>query len=183
MCSSSVSAAMRVSTVSSSRAIPRALATSRVSSSRTHVSATPGMLSMSPALGDLSNAIGVPGIWSMPRRRPNRAVARTTACGESSQNNYYYGIIGIYMLCLPLMVLILYKINESIKPSVFSILMSLIIFVTFIEGSTFFLQTIFQLINGNPLTFITNVLGPTLLLNITLFVLLIYPLKRLFRIE
>lgn len=98
-------------------------------------------------------------------------------------DNYYYGIIGIYMLCLPLMVLMLYKINESIKPSVFSILMSLIIFVTFIEGSTFFLQTIFQLIKGNPLTFITNVLGPTLLLNITLFVLLIYPLKKLFRIE
>lgn len=98
-------------------------------------------------------------------------------------DNYYYGIIGIYMLCLPLMVLMLYKINESIKPSVFSILMSLIIFVTFIEGSTFFLQTIFQLIKGNPLTFITNVLGPTLLLNITLFVLLIYPLKKLFRVE
>ncbi len=95
-------------------------------------------------------------------------------------DNYYYSIIGINMLCLPLLVYMIYTIFEYIEPSVFSLLLTFIICVTFMEVATLLMGIAFKLIDVDILYFITNVLGPTLLLNVTIFVLLIYPMKKFF---
>ncbi|MBP1042964.1 rod shape-determining protein MreD [Vagococcus sp. BWB3-3] len=92
---------------------------------------------------------------------------------------YYYSIIGINMVSLPLTVMLIYVVFDFVRPSVLSILLSLVIFITIMDSSAYFIQAIFKLINGDLLGFITRNLGPTLILNIFLFIILSYPIKKI----
>lgn len=92
---------------------------------------------------------------------------------------YYYSIIGINMVSLPLTVLLIYIVFEYVRPSIVSILLSLVIFITIMDSSAYLLQALFELINSDLLGFITRNLGPTLLMNTLLFLLLSYPIKKI----
>lgn len=92
---------------------------------------------------------------------------------------YYYSIIGINMVSLPLTVMLIYVVFDYVRPSIFSILISLVIFITIMDGSAYLIQSIFKLINGDLLGFITRNLGPTLIMNIFLFIILSYPIKKI----
>ncbi|MGX7199396.1 rod shape-determining protein MreD [Enterococcus nangangensis] len=95
-------------------------------------------------------------------------------------DSYYIGIIGIYALCLPLIVLLCYQIFQYVHPNAFTLLLAVIIFVTVLETSLLLVQGVFSLADVNFVNFITQTLGPTLLLNIALFLILIIPFKKLF---
>ncbi len=94
---------------------------------------------------------------------------------------YYLGIVGIWSLCLPVFVSLQYVIFEQVETTPFTILLSFILSVTLIESISFLMQVIFQLITGKFIFFITGVLGPTILLNVVLFIFFIFPLLKIFR--
>lgn len=98
-------------------------------------------------------------------------------------DTYYVGIIGIYMVTFFLLTLLIYQLNETINTNVFTMFFGMIIFVTLFEICSLFLQVVFQLTDVNVVLFISRVLGPTLLLNVVLFFILIYPLRKLFVIK
>lgn len=92
---------------------------------------------------------------------------------------YYYSIIGINMVSLPLTVMLIYVVFDYVRPSILSILLSLVIFITIMDSSAYLIQAVFKLINGDLLGFITRNLGPTLIMNVILFVILSYPIKKI----
>ncbi|MGX6962117.1 rod shape-determining protein MreD [Vagococcus xieshaowenii] len=94
-------------------------------------------------------------------------------------DNYYYGILGIWTVSLPITVSIAYWIFKYIKPSIPSLFLSLVIFITLLDSSAYFIQVVFGLIEGNFINFIARELGPTLIMNIFFFVILAYPINKL----
>lgn len=95
-------------------------------------------------------------------------------------DSYYIGIIGIYALCLPLIVLLCYQIFSYIEPNGFTLLLAVILFVTFLETSLLGVHLLFSLAKVDLGVFVTRTLGPTLLLNVGLFLILVFPFKKLF---
>lgn len=98
-------------------------------------------------------------------------------------DSYYIGVIGIYSLCLPIFMLIHYHIFEEIEPTILTLLLGFIVSITFVEVSTFIVQVIFQLADGEIVALVTKVLGPTLLFNSALFIVFIYPMKRILHLN
>lgn len=98
-------------------------------------------------------------------------------------DSYYIGIIGIYALCLPIIVLLCYRIFSFVKPTGFTLLVSVIIFVTVLEVGLLLVHLIFSLATVQGVLFVTRTLGPTLLLNVGLFLILILPFKKLFGVK
>lgn len=96
---------------------------------------------------------------------------------------YYYSLVGINMVSLPVTVLLIYMVFNHIEPSIISISISLVIFITIMDASAYMLPVIFKLINGNILEFIAKNLGPTLLFNVVMFLLLVYPLKKIITVK
>lgn len=95
-------------------------------------------------------------------------------------DSYFYGVIGIYLLCLPLSVYLVFTIFNYVKPTIASLFLSFIIMITFVQSATVFIQTVFQVVKIDTGSFITENLGPTLIFNGVVFIILIYPLKKLF---
>lgn len=96
-------------------------------------------------------------------------------------DSYYVGVIGIYAVALPLLVFIMYGMKSVIHVNIFTEFFSLIIFITGYELFTLIVQMVFKLASVDSTYFITKYLGPTLLLNMVLFALLVFPLKKLFK--
>lgn len=92
---------------------------------------------------------------------------------------YYIGVIGIYAVILPLSVALIYLFGKVIHQSLLTTFFSMIIFVTFFELGSTLIQMVFQLARVNNQLFVTRFLGPTLVLNILLFILLVFPLRKL----
>ncbi len=90
---------------------------------------------------------------------------------------YYIGVIGIYAVALPLIVWLMYVMKDVIHVNIFTEFFSMIIFVTGYELFTMVVQLIFKLAVVNNTYFITRFLGPTLLLNMIIFVLFIFSLR------
>jgi rod shape-determining protein MreD len=93
---------------------------------------------------------------------------------------YYIGVVGIYAVAIPLTVLLMYALSHVIHTNVFTEFFSMIIFVTGFELFTLGIQLIFRLVTVNTTYFITQFLGPTLLLNMIIFALFIFPFKKIF---
>lgn len=92
---------------------------------------------------------------------------------------YYYSIIGINVVAMPLTVLLIYVVFDYVRPSIISILLSLVIFITIMDSSAYILQAIFKIIKGDTLGFVVKNLGPTLVMNGIFFILLIWPIKKM----
>lgn len=95
-------------------------------------------------------------------------------------DSYYLGIIGIYTVALTGTVMLMFTFIRVIHMNLVTGFFGMIIFVTVYELIAVGLQVIFQLSNVLPTLFITKVLGPTLLFNMLIYVILAYPFKRLF---
>ncbi|MGK0552166.1 rod shape-determining protein MreD [Enterococcus faecalis] len=95
-------------------------------------------------------------------------------------DSYFIGIIGIYTVALTTTVILMFMFRDVVQTNLLTGFFGIVIFVSIYEFIAMILQVIFHLANVNPLLFITEVLGPTLLLNMVLFVLLAYPFKKLF---
>lgn len=98
-------------------------------------------------------------------------------------DSYYYNIIGVYALLLPLLVLVIYGTFEHVIPTTFTIILSFIVFLTLFEVGNAAMQMIFQLTQVNMLSFLTKVLGPTLFVNIIFVCCFVWPLKKVFNIK
>ncbi|MBO0482284.1 rod shape-determining protein MreD [Candidatus Enterococcus courvalinii] len=96
---------------------------------------------------------------------------------------YYIGVIGIYAVALPLIIFIMYSMSQTIHTNIFTEFFSMIIFVTGYELFTLIIQLIFKLAIVNTNYFITQFLGPTLLLNMIIFAIFVFPFKKLFSDE
>lgn len=94
-------------------------------------------------------------------------------------DTYYYSILGINTVSLPLTVSLIYLVFEYMEPTIPILLLSLVIFITIMDGSAYFIQVIFNLIEGDLIGFVSNQLGPTLLMNMTLFIVLAYPITKI----
>lgn len=96
-------------------------------------------------------------------------------------DSYYYGILGIFTVSLPITVSLAYWIFKYVEPTIASLFLSLVIFITMLDSSVYFIQVIFDLIEGDFIHFIARDLGPTLIMNIFFFVILAYPINKLLR--
>lgn len=98
-------------------------------------------------------------------------------------DSYYLGIIGIYTVALAATVMMMFRFQRVVHTNLLTAFFGMIIFVTAYELIAVGLQVIFSISKVAPILFVTKVLGPTLIFNMLLFVLLSYPLKRLFANE
>ena len=93
---------------------------------------------------------------------------------------YYLGILGIYAVVFPVTIWLMYLIYGILFENDFNLFFGMIIFVTFFELFIVGLQLMFNLIRIDLIYFVTQLLAPTLLLNIGLYLLSMYPLKKIF---
>lgn len=93
---------------------------------------------------------------------------------------YYIGVLGIYAVTLPLVVWMMYLFYDTLYRNFFTYFFGMIILITGFEIVTLGIQYFFQLTGVQFVFFITRFLAPTLFINIVLFFILYYPLKKLF---
>lgn len=92
---------------------------------------------------------------------------------------YYIGVIGIYAVIFPLLVMLLYLFKKTIQQNILTLFFTIVISVTLFELTSLLLQTAFGLTGVSSDFFVPRYLGPTLLFNILLFVILIFPLEKI----
>lgn len=97
-------------------------------------------------------------------------------------DSYFYNVIGINLILLPLIVLVMYALFEHVYPNTFTLIMSFIVFVTTLSVGRVLMLTIFKLTHTTILDFFARTLAPTLLVNIILISVLVIPLKRMFNV-
>lgn len=93
---------------------------------------------------------------------------------------YYLGVLGIYAVAFPLVVWLMYLLEETLYKNLLTESFGWIILVTCIELITLGIQLLFKLTSINIVYFVAHFLGPTLLVNILIFTILYYPLSKLF---
>lgn len=92
---------------------------------------------------------------------------------------YYIGVIGIYAVIFPVLVMLLYFFKKTIQQNILTLFFTIVISVTLFELISLLLQTIFGLTGVSGNFFVPRYLGPTLLFNIITFVILIFPLEKI----
>lgn len=92
---------------------------------------------------------------------------------------YYTGIIGLYAFVFPVAIYFLYSARNVGNINVFTQMFSLIILLTSIHSVLFLENLLFNTEQVNFFRFVADVLGPTLILNLVLFAILIFPLNRI----
>ena len=97
-------------------------------------------------------------------------------------DSYFYNVVGINFILLPLVVLLMYAVFEHVYPNTFTIILSFIVFVTALSIGRVLLLTIFNLTHTTILDFFARTLAPTLVLNIILVALFVVPLKKMFNV-
>ncbi len=93
---------------------------------------------------------------------------------------YYIGAIGIYTVAIPFAVWMMYLLSGVLYRNVFTMFFGTVILVTAYELLTVSIQLLFNLTTVSWNFFIARFLGPTLLLNLLLFVIFVFPFKKLF---
>lgn len=98
-------------------------------------------------------------------------------------DSYYYNVIGINLILLPLIVFVMYFLFSHVETNYFTLILSFIIFVTLISVGRVMLLSIFNLTHTTFLDFVTRNLGPTLLLNSIYICTLVVPLSKIYGIS
>lgn len=96
-------------------------------------------------------------------------------------DSYYYSILGINTVSIPLTVVLIYWVFDYIEPTLPSLLLSLVVFITIMDVSGYLIQVVFNLIKGDFIGFVTKQLGPTYFANIVAFLILSYPINKLLK--
>lgn len=92
---------------------------------------------------------------------------------------YYIGVIGIYAVIFPLLVMVFYFFKKTIQQNILTLFFTVVISVTLFELISLLLQSVFGLTGVSSDFFVPRYLGPTLLFNILTFVILIFPLEKI----
>lgn len=93
-------------------------------------------------------------------------------------DSYYVGILGIYVALFPLVVYFVDKLNKILNPNFIVLSMLTIIMVSMLEFSVYGFYHMLELTTMDMSLFLAKRLGPTLLLNLLLFFIIYYPLKK-----
>lgn len=97
-------------------------------------------------------------------------------------DSYFYNVVGINFILLPLIVLVMYALFEHVYPTTFTLILSFIVFVTALSIGRVLLLSVFKLTDTTILDFLARTLAPTLVLNILLTSALAVPLKKMFNV-
>lgn len=92
---------------------------------------------------------------------------------------YYIGVIGIYAVIFPLLVMVFYFFKKTIQQNILTLFFTVVISVTLFELISLLLQSVFGLTGVSSDFFVPRYLGPTLLFNILTFVILIFQLEKI----
>ena len=77
---------------------------------------------------------------------------------------YYIGVIGIYAVIFPLLVMVFYFFKKTIQQNILTLFFTVVISVTLFELISLLLQSVFGLTGVSSDFFVPRYLGPTLLL-------------------
>ena len=85
----------------------------------------------------------------------------------------------MYLFVLPLIIYIVRYLKQYIPDSPFFIGLVDVICLTLLEASIYIMNRLVNLTSMTPVDFISNVLAPTIALNLVFFIFLYLPLKKL----
>ena len=94
-------------------------------------------------------------------------------------DSYYVGILGIYLAIFPLIVYVTNKLKLVLNPNPITIGMMVFINLSILETMLYWIYKVLGFTTIDMNTFMAGRLGPTLLLNVVLFIFTFYPLKKL----
>lgn len=95
---------------------------------------------------------------------------------------YYLGLIGVYAVALPFTVWLMYVFHAIYYQNLMTLFFSWIVSLTMVQLITLGIQLLFKITTIKGEFFVTNSFAPTLILNIIYFALLMFPLKKLFKL-
>lgn len=90
-------------------------------------------------------------------------------------DSYYYGVIGVYMVCFPLTLWLVETLTRVLSKSYFSTGVITLLAITFIELSSYSIRSVFQLTSETLTTFIASSLGPSLIINLLFVMIICFP--------
>ncbi|MGM8141677.1 rod shape-determining protein MreD [Enterococcus italicus] len=96
---------------------------------------------------------------------------------------YYLGIIGVYAVGFPMVVWMMYVFHSLFYQNMTTMFFSWVISLTLFQLFTLGIQIGFKLAAFDGQFFVVKFLGPTLLLNICYFFILMWPLKKVFKLK
>lgn len=94
-------------------------------------------------------------------------------------DSYFSGILGIYLCIFPCIVSIIRRFKNNIRINAFTMGLSIIVFITFVEVAVFIFYMFLGKAHMDWQTFLVRRLNPTLVLNIVLYYISYIPLKSL----
>ncbi|MDR1012708.1 MAG: rod shape-determining protein MreD [Lactobacillales bacterium] len=98
-------------------------------------------------------------------------------------DSYFTGIFGINMFLYPLFTYWFIRFKKTINKNILTQLASFIIAFTSYQILLMLMQIIFNLAKVNFILFIVSTLGPSILFNILLFLIFIWPFRFLFCVK
>ncbi|WP_125581280.1 rod shape-determining protein MreD [Levilactobacillus cerevisiae] len=104
-------------------------------------------------------------------------LARWAAVAGAVFDLYYTGIFGIYVFIFPLVIYVTRRLVSWINPNFLSGLLIYFIDITLVEGLGYVASRAVHLNNAAGSAFLVNTLGPTLALNLAMFVILYFPIR------
>lgn len=93
-------------------------------------------------------------------------------------DSYYVGVLGLYTSLFPIIIYLSDKMRKILNPNLLVLVMVLIIHISLVETSLYGFYSVIDVTTIDMSTFLANRLGPTLLLNAILLLVLYYPLKK-----
>lgn len=98
-------------------------------------------------------------------------------------DSYYAGILGIYMILLPLIVYLTKIAYQYFEPSFIVILLIYFIDLAVLEVSYYAVNEMIGFANESVTTFVSTSFGPTLAFNLVVFIILYYPISKLMNLS
>lgn len=104
-------------------------------------------------------------------------IARWAAVAGAIFDLYYTGIFGVYVFIFPLVIYLTRLVVGYISPNFLSGLLIYFIDITVVEALSYLASRMVHLTSMAGSTFLVTTLGPTLALNLALFVVLYFPIR------
>ena len=96
---------------------------------------------------------------------------------------YFLGLIGVYAVALPVAVWLMYVFHSIYYQNLMTLFFSWIVSLTVVQLVTLGIQLMFKITTIKGEFFVTNSFAPTLVLNIIYFAILMFPLKKFFKLD
>lgn len=92
---------------------------------------------------------------------------------------YYTGMLGMYTFAVPIVIYVVRYLKQYLPDSPFFIALVYLISLTLLETIIYLFNRMAGIVSTVPVDFISNVLAPTIALNLVFFIFLYLPIKYL----